>query len=322
MLNYILKRMGLMFVTFFIGIFLYFMFIKLIPDNHVPPLGSDDRYYEELVKKEGWDKPIPVQFAYWIRNIAQSGSFGFSKDYARDVSEVYFGRIPATIKVNVIPYIVSIPLAIMLGVAAAMYKNRFIDHAISIGIVVFISIPTFVTFVLAQYVFYFKLGWAPSMFVATNSEIALHGSWYGITTYIMPVVLMTIVSIPGSARTVRAELTEQMTQDYILLAQSKGLTRRQAVYRHALKNAIAPFLPGMIIGVIGIIGGSVIFEQIFRVNGTGRIFIQAFNSRDYAMIMLATVFTQFIGLIASILSDISLTIFDPRVRVGSGKLSS
>ena len=322
MVKYLLKRMGLMFITFFIAIFLYFTFIKLIPDNRVPPIGSDDTYYEELVKKEGWDKPIPVQFGYWIRNIVTTGSFGFSKDYARDVSEVYFGRIPATVKVNIVPYILSIPLAIAIGVLAALYKNKIVDHIISVGIIVFISVPTFVTFVLAQYLFYYKLGWAPDYKVATASEIAQMGSWYGLTTYIMPIILITIVSIPGSARTVRAELTEQLTQDYILLAQSKGLTRTQATFRHALKNAIAPFLPGMLIGIIGVISGSVIVEQIFRVNGTGGIFLQAFQRRDFAMVMLGTVFTQFIGLIASILSDISLTLFDPRVRVGSGKLSS
>lgn len=319
--KYLLKRMGLMLITFFIGIFLYFTFIKLIPDNHVPPIGQDDTYYEELVKKEGWDKPIPVQFGIWVKNVVTTGSFGYSKDYARDVSLVYFGRIPATVKVNIIPYLLSIPLAISIGVIAALYKNKFIDHIISVGIIVFISVPVFVTFVVAQYVFYHRLGWAPDYKIAAASEIALKGTWFGITTYFMPIILITIVSIPGSARTVRAELTEQLTQDYILLAQSKGLTRRQATFRHALRNAIAPFLPGMIIGIIGVISGSVIIEQIFRVNGTGGLFLAAFNSRDYAMVMLGTTFTQFIGLIASILSDISLTFFDPRVRVGSGKIS-
>src|SRR5690554_1816079 len=180
MLNYILKRMGLMVITFFVAIFLYFMFIKLIPDNHVPPIGSDNQYYENLVKKEGWDKPIPVQFAYWIRNIVQSGSFGFSKDYQEDVSVVYFSRIPATLKVNVIPYLVSIPLAILIGIVAALHKNKFLDHVISVGIIVFISVPTFVTYVLAQYLFYFRWRLVPDFKVATASEIALYGTWYGV----------------------------------------------------------------------------------------------------------------------------------------------
>lgn len=322
MLRYLSKRIGLMIITFFIALFLYFMFIKLIPDNYIPPFGSSNDYYEQLVIREGWDKPIPVQFWIWIKNIFKTGSFGYSKIYARDVSEVYFSRIPTTVSVNIIPYLLSIPLSIALGVAAAIHKNKAIDNIISIGIIVFISVPTFVTFVLAQFVFHFKLGWAPLHRVATTTEILEKGLAFGISTYILPITLLTIVSIPGSARSVRAELTEQMTQDYMLLAQSKGLSRRQATYRHALKNALAPFLPGMIIGIIGVMGGSLIFEQIFSITGTGGLFIKAFQDQDYPMIMLGTTFNQFIGLVAAILADISLTIFDPRVRVGSGKIQS
>lgn len=322
MLRYLSKRFGLMLITFVIGIFLYFLFIKLMPDNRVPPIGQDDYYYQELVRREGWGLPIPIQFWKWVKNVFQSNSFGYSRFYARDVSNVYFGRLPATVKVNIIPYLVSIPVAITVGVAAALHKNKLLDHIISIGIVVFISVPTFVTFVMAQFVFHFKLGWAPNYRVATPSEIAQLGTWYGITTYILPVVLLTIVSVPGTARSVRAELTEQLTQDYMLLARSKGLTKRQATYRHALKNAIAPFLPGMFIGVISVLSGSIIFEQIFSIQGVGGLYLRAFQNRDYPMLLLSTVFSQFIGLLASILSDVSLTIFDPRVRVGSGKIQS
>src|SRR5690606_13156807 len=131
---------------------------------------------------------------------------------------------------------------------------------------------------------------------------------------------LTIVSVPGLARSVRAELTEQLTQDYMLLARSKGLTLRQATYRHALKNALVPFLPGIFIGIIGVINGGLITERLFRVDGTGKIYLDAFNSTppDYAMLMLINTFGQFIGLLSGIIGDVSYTLFDPRVRVGSG----
>jgi peptide/nickel transport system permease protein/oligopeptide transport system permease protein len=114
---------------------------------------------------------------------------------------------------------------------------------------------------------------------------------------------------------------EQLTSDYMLLARSKGLTHRQAVFRHALKNALVPFLPGIFIGIIGVLQGGIITERIFRVDGTGRIYLQAFFGRDYALLMLINTFTQFLTLLSAIVSDISYTIFDPRVRFGSGKLS-
>lgn len=310
-----------MIITFFITIFIYFVFIKMIPGNVIQVPGSDNAWYEAMKAREGWDKPIPIQFWYWLRNIFQYGTFGFSQYLRNDVSTAFFSKIPASIRINLIPYVLSIPIAMYLGVTAALNKNKPIDSAISAGIMVFISIPFFVVAVLSQYVFHFVLGWAPSHVIATNSEFQTIGFWYGISTYILPVIVLTISSIPGLARSVRAELTEQLTQDYMLLARSKGLTHRQATYRHALKNAIAPFLPGIFIGVIGVMMGGMITERIFRVDGTGRIYLQAFANRDFPMLMLITVFTQFLSLVTSILADVSYTIFDPRVRFGSGKIS-
>ena len=320
--RYLLKRLGLMFITFFITVFLFFVFIKLIPDNHVPAPGDgDDEWYEAQKAKEGWDEPIIVQFGLWIKNIAQDGTFGFSHYLHLDVSVAYFSKIDDSIKVNFVPYFLSIPIAIALGVLAALKKNKLTDNIISVGIMVFISVPYFVVAVLAQYVFYFKLGWAPDYKIATVSEFATLGTWYGLSTYILPVVVLTLSSIPGFARSVRAELTEQLTQDYMLLAISKGLTKKQAVYRHALKNALVPFLPAIFIGVIGIMNGGILTERIFRVDGTGRVYLDAFNARDYAMLMLVNTFGQFLTLVSAIVGDLSYTLFDPRVRVGSGKLS-
>lgn len=293
----------------------------MIPGNVIQVPGTDNAWYEAMKAREGWDKPIPIQFWYWLRNIFQYGTFGFSQYLRNDVSTAFFSKIPASISINLIPYVLSIPIAMYLGVTAALNKNKPIDSAISAGIMVFISIPFFVVAVLSQYVFHFVLKWAPSHVIATNSEFQTLGFWYGISTYILPVIVLTISSIPGLARSVRSELTEQLTQDYMLLARSKGLTHRQATYRHALKNAIAPFLPGIFIGVIGVMMGGMITERIFRVDGTGRIYLQAFANRDFPMLMLITVFTQFLSLVTSILADVSYTIFDPRVRFGSGKIS-
>jgi peptide/nickel transport system permease protein/oligopeptide transport system permease protein len=314
--------MFLMVITFFITVFLFFVFIKLMPDNFIDPFG-DPRWYEQLKIREGWDQPIPVQFFLWIRNIIQDGTFGFSRYKAQDVGSYYFSKIPASIQINVIPYFLSIPFGIGLGVLAALFKNKFIDNLISVGIMVFISVPYFVVIVLSQYFLYFQWQIVPSPFVATNAEFQVD-FWAAISTFIMPIIILTIVGIPGLARSVRAELTEQLTQDYMLLARSKGLTKRQATFRHALKNALVPFLPGIFIGIIGIINGGLITERLFRVDGTGRIYLDAFNATppDYAMLMLINAFGQLIGLASAIVGDISYTIFDPRIRVGSGKIAS
>lgn len=321
MAKYLMKRMGLMVVTFIITVFLFFVFIKMMPDNEPPKIGEDNRYLEEHMKKEGWDKPIVVQFGYWVRNIIKDGSFGFSQLQREPSENIFFSKIPASVKINIIPYILSIPIAIFLGVTAALYKEKPIDTVISVFVVVFISVPYFVVAVLSQYLFFFKLGWAPTHVIATRSQFS-QDFWFGIKSYILPVAVLTISSVPGTTRSVRAELTEQLTADYMLLARSKGLSRREATYKHALKNAIVPFLPGMIIGIVGVMSGGIITENIFRVDGTGRIYLNAFRSRDYPVLMLVTVFSQFLSLVTSILVDISYTLFDPRIRYGSRKIES
>ena len=316
-----LKRMGLMVITFLVTIFLFFFFIKLIPDNYVPSPGVGNDWYEQRKEAEGWDKPIPVQFGLWVRNIFTEGNFGYSHILNRDVSEAYFKKIPASVKINVVPYLLSVPIAIVIGVLAALKKNKWQDTVISIWIMIFISVPYFVVGVLAQYFFYWRWGIAPDYKIATASEFTELGLWYGLSTYIMPVIVITLYSIPRMARRVRAELTEQLTADYMLLARSKGLTRRQAVFKHALQNALVPVLPAIFIGIIGILYGGIITEKLFRVDGTGRLYLAAFYGRDYALLMLINAFGQFLTLVSAIVADLSYTLFDPRVRVGSGKLS-
>lgn len=317
MLNYFFKRLGLMLVTFLITVFLIFAIIKMLPTNYKPPLWGEDPQYWLMYEREGWGLPIPQQFFLWIKNIFLYNSFGYSYIESRDVSNVLFGKIPATMYLNIVPMILSIPIGIGLGILAALKKNKLTDHIISTGVIFFISVPTFVVATLAQYLFVWEWKLLPTIYVATPSEWA--DPIFGITTYILPVTVMTIGSIAGWTRSLRAELSEQLTQDFMLLARSKGLTHSQATFKHALRNAMVPFAPSLFLQFIGLLSGSMIMEKIFRVDGVGEVYLKAFNGRDYPMLMMVVVFYQFIGLVSAILADLSYSIVDPRMRVGSGK---
>lgn len=319
MFRYFIKRFGLMLITFTIVVFLFFLFVHMLPDFHKPPITGDDANYWIQYYREGRDKPIPVQFFIWVKNIFMTGSFGYSQTQRLDVSLILFSRIPRTIMFQLVPYLITVPLGIFLGVVAALHKNKPIDNIISIGIMVLISVPTFVIAVLAQLYIGWKLHWIPTPpFVATPTEFAAD-FWRGIYTYLLPSIVMIMGGIAGWARSIRAELTEQLTQDYMLLARSKGLSKRQATFRHGLKNALVPFAPSIFLGFLGLLSGSIIMEQIFRVDGVGKIYLYAFNNRDYPLLLLNMVFYEFLGLTASILADLSYTILDPRMRVGSRK---
>ena len=133
---------------------------------------------------------------------------------------------------------------------------------------------------------------------------------------IAPILALSFGTIAGMCRFTRAELTETLTSDYMLLARTKGLTRGQATARHALKNAMVPILPMMMSSFVGILGGSFIIEQIFAIPGVGQLYMQSINLFDYDVFMLDSVFYTFIGLLAGILVDLSYGFIDPRIRMG------
>lgn len=133
---------------------------------------------------------------------------------------------------------------------------------------------------------------------------------------IMPILALSFSEIAGLCRYTRAELTETLTSDYMLLARTKGLTRSQATVRHALKNAMVPILPMIISSFIGILGGSFVIEKVFAIPGVGQLYLQSITLFDYDVFMLDCVFYVFIGLVAGIIVDLSYGFIDPRIRMG------
>lgn len=320
MLRYVIKRFAFMLVTFVIIIFTVFVIVKSLPDQFVPPIGESTEFYDRLREKEGWDKPPVEQFFIWARSVIEDGDFGWSLKQNRAVTSIMFEKIPITVRLNIVPLVLSVPIGIGLGIFAVLKKNKIQDHFISTMVIFLISVPTFVLGILLQFLLVFEWQVLPSLFVATTTEFQ-NDFWFGIQSYIMPISVMTFASVAGWTRGVRAELTEQITSDYMLLARSKGLSKSQATLRHGLKNAMVPFAPAIFTEFIGLLGGSLIIEQIFRINGVGRVYLEAFNQQDYPLLMMNVAFYTIIGLTAAILADISYTIVDPRIRVGSGKRS-
>jgi ABC-type dipeptide/oligopeptide/nickel transport system permease component len=169
---------------------------------------------------------------------------------------------------------------------------------------------------LVQYFLYFKLDLLP---LNVYSLADAGGSWFtGKMFYSMiaPILALSFGTIAGLVRFTRAELTETLTSDYMLLARTKGLTRAQATSRHALKNAMVPILPTIISSFVGILGGSLVIEKIFSIPGVGGLYMQSVFQRDYDVFMIDTIFYTLIGLLAGILVDISYGFIDPRIRMG------
>lgn len=322
-LKYVAKRLVLMIFTFFIIISVAFVLVRLLPNDSPEMFGKDmqlvlmGRYRQGLVDINGNPVPLGVQYINFIKNTLIGGNWGVGeKMYAGlSVISVFMQKLPGTILVNLYSTLFAVPLGLILGIYAALKKNKWQDHVISTGIMVFVSVPSYVYAFLVQYILCFKLQWFPLLMEAGTDYF----SWTIFRSMIPAVISLSFGSIAGYARYTRAELTEVLTSDYLLLARTKGLTRAQTTLRHALRNAMVPIFPSIIAEVISLLSGSLIIESIFAVPGVGNLYLSSITALDYNFFMLLSSFYTLIGLVAGIVVDISYGIIDPRIRMGSKK---
>ena len=274
-------------------------------------------YYEDEGDVIRAFEPISIsrQYFAWVKNIITKWDWGVSTKIAvgKPVFDIINERIPTTMAINIIALFFYIPIGIGLGIWAALKKNKTADNIISLAVMIMISIPSFVVMIMLVMVFGYQLEWVPSIFPAKDAD-----TWLRIKGLFLPVLAMTFGPIASLTRTTRSELTEVLTSEYLLLARTKGLTRRQAVIRHALRNSLVPLVPSIIYSFVGILSGSVIIEMIYSIPGTGTIFIKALtkNAYDYNVLLASTAFYTIIGLVAVLVVDLSYGVIDPRIRMG------
>ncbi len=260
--------------------------------------------------------PIITQYFHWLGNIFTAWDWGTSTAIKPNFSamSIISSRLPVSMGINIISVIVSVPLGILLGVIAALKKNKMTDHIISTLVMIFISVPSFVIISLLILWFCYNNSWLPSQWPSSNVDAKTRA-----LGYIIPVISLSFGSICGYCRFTRAELCEVMSSDYLLLARTKGLTRRQSIIRHALRNAMVPIVPSIIAEFIGILSGSMILESLYGIPGIGRLFIDSINLKDYNVLLTDMAVFTMISLAASVLLDISYGFIDPRIRMGAKK---
>lgn len=318
MLKYVLKRIVLMLFTFFVITTICFLLIKMLPQE-MPTDKNLTAQIQARWEALGYNKPLLVQYGIYLKNIITKWDFGTSwyLERMKPVTEVMGKRLLPTVLVNFYSLNISIPLGILLGIIAAIRKNRWEDQVISVLIILFVSVPSYVYAFIVQYLFYSK--WhivdKPTI-LALDDAGGSYLTWAMFKSMIPAIVSLSFGEIAGLCRFTRAELTETLTSDYMLLARTKGLTKGQATVRHALKNAMVPILPMIISSFIGILGGSMIIEQIFAIPGVGELYIKSIQQLDYDVFMLDSIFYTFVGLLAGIVVDISYGFIDPRIRMG------
>ena len=332
MFKYVTKRLGLMLFTFFIIFTMCFVLIKLlpIPTNALP--GQDPEIVMKTLEGRGWitnikegangvwtyDRvPILLQYGNYIKRIITKGDFGIATTYGEylgmNLWEVFVSHLPPTILINIYSTLIGVPIGLGLGILAALKKNKWQDQLINVFIILLISIPGVVLALMLQYVFCFKLGWFP-LTMSTSDDYL---SWEVFHSVIPAVFALSLGSIAGYARYTRAELSEVLTGEFMLLARTKGLTKGQAIARHAMRNSMVVIFPSILSEFIGVLSGSLIIESMFSINGVGGLYLNSINYQDYDFFMLLSAFYPLVGLTANIVIDISYGFIDPRIRMGA-----
>jgi oligopeptide transport system permease protein len=262
-------------------------------------------------KRWGYDKPLFVQYLYWLKNIIFHWNWGASthKRIGENTFVILTEKLPITMQLNLMSLVFSIPLGLLFGIIAALRKNKPIDYIISVFVILFISIPSFVIVTVM-------------MLNAANLGLPIQYRPSDQVTFadkIIPILSLSFGPIAVLTRYTRAELTEVLTSDFILLARTKGLNRFQSTVRHALRNSMIPLVPIIIGNFIGILFGSLVIERVYGVPGVAGILIESIELKDYNLTMTALAFYTIIGLIATLIVDLTYGIVDPRIRMGSRK---
>lgn len=316
MFKYILGRIGAMLLTLFLVMALSFWIIRLMPmsifeNPEVPP-----EIQLKLEERMHLHEPMITQFYYYIEGIVTRGDFGTSVKVRPnlDVFEIVSTRIPATVVLNIFSLLLSIPLGIVVGTAAALRCNKATDNILSFLIVIFISVPSFVFASLMQYCFTYAWPIFPTLY---NSQATSFGPQF--YSMILPIVALSLNPIASIGRYLRGELIETLSSEYLLLARTKGLTRTESTVRHAFRNSLVPIANTIIPMITGIMGGSLVVEKMFAVPGMGGLLIDSVMAGDHFLTVALLIFYSAISLFTILIVDLSYGIIDPRIRVGGGK---
>lgn len=316
MLAYFTRRI-LINIPILIGITLIiFLLASLMPGDAVlAMISTDTPVTDEMIKMRqgelGLDLPLPVQYLRWMGNLLR-GNMGYSFVSAESVSEMILLRIPATLELMGVSLLISIILGLTLGTISALKQYSWLDYVFTIFGFIGISIPDFFLGMILVFIFALKLKWFPtSGFITAGQEFSLADN---LRHVFLPALALALVRTAVFMRYTRASVLEVLGNDYVRTARAKGLKQGLIILRHVMRNALIPVITiiGISLGVL--FAGSVIIETIFQWPGIGMMFINAVTGRDSPVIMGYVLLTSVIVLTSNVLTDLTYSLVDPRIR--------
>jgi len=312
MLPFIIRRGVATLPVLLVVALIVFLMLRLTPGDPAAAIAGDSATPEQIetIRAQlGLDKPLVVQFVQWSGQILQ-GDMGYSFFYRMGVVELIGQRLEPTLSIALVTIVMTVCLAVPLGVVAAWRRGSLLDRAVMGASVFGFSIPVFVAGYLLIWLFAMHLGWFPSQGYRRFAD----GLWPWLHHLILPCSALAVLYTALIARVTRAAVSEALTEDYVRTARAKGVSELRMLMRHALANAAVPIVTIIGLSIAGLIGGVVVTETVFALPGLGQLTVDAVLSRDYPLIQGITLFFSVVYVVVNLLVDLSYLLLDPRIR--------
>lgn len=313
MRRYIFKRL-LQLIPVLIGItFLSFAMMRLAGGDAVTYMyeNAGSAVSQEIIDKTkaeyGLDKPFPVQYANWFAGMV-TGDMGESYVSHRDVYETFTSKLPATIMLTLSSIILTVLLAVPLGILSAVKHNKWIDYVIRFLSFVGNSMPNFFAAMVLMYFLSVKLGILP---VVTNSDLG--------QSVILPTLTLAVSMAAKYTRQVRATVLEELNKPYVMGAKARGIRGSVIIWKSVMKASMLTIITLLALSIGNLLGGTAIVENIFMWDGVGKLAVDAINMRDYPIIQAYVAWMAVIYVLVNLVTDIVYHYLDPRVRIGGDR---
>ncbi len=315
--QYILRRILIAIPTLLVISFVIFAILALAPGDPMAQFAANPAVpaavRERIRAQLGLDQPWPVRYVKWLGALAQ-GDLGFSYSAKIPVTTLLAQRIPQTIKVVGLAYLIAVLVAIPIGIISAVKQYSLFDQVATTFSFIGFSVPSFFTGVVFILIFAIKLRWFPIIYSSTLVVQDWATFWQQVRQMVLPVSVLAVQQSADLTRFMRSSMLDNLPQDYVRTARAKGLSERAVVTRHVVSNSLIPVVTLVALGIPTIFGGAIITENLFRVNGIGALLITSINSSDTPVVMAITFIFAVLVVAFNLIADVLYGVLDPRVR--------
>jgi peptide/nickel transport system permease protein len=309
--RFILRRLGFVALTMVVASAIIFAATQVIPGDITSViLGqfATPEAKQNLRVELGLDRPLVVQYLDWLVGFVK-GDWGESINSHVPIREIVFQRLGNSLTLAVAGFAMFVPLGILAGIAAALKKNSWVDNTISIGALVFIGLPEFVSGIVLIYVFSFKLGLLPAQ---SPIDLSL-GFWSQWQMLVLPAVTISLTNLAYVTRMTRSSTVQVLETDYVRTAYLKGLSRRTVIGRHVLRNSLLPTVTIIALCIGWLVGGLIVTESVFSYPGIGRLLLFGIERRDIPLIQAVSMLIVVVVGIANLVADVLYAWLNPRI---------